>query len=81
DRNTYRLPDYHRLDVAFTLRGKEKPGRWWHGEWNFSVYNLYGRKNAWVIKFIEDKELENTTHAEKLYLFYIVPSITYNFKF
>lgn len=81
DRNTYRLPDYHRLDVAFTLRSKEKPGRWWHGEWNFSVYNLYGRKNAWVIKFIEDKEIENTTHAEKLYLFYIVPSITYNFKF
>jgi hypothetical protein len=80
-RNSYRLPDYHRLDISFTLRGKNKPGRLWQGEWNFSIYNAYFRKNAWVIKFIEDKEQANTTHAEKIYLFALVPSITYNFKF
>ena len=80
-RNTYRLPDYHRLDLALTLKSKNKPGKLWQGEWNFSIYNAYLRKNAWVIKFIEDKEQANTTRAEKVYLFSIVPSITYNFKF
>ncbi|MFW5705458.1 MAG: TonB-dependent receptor, partial [Bacteroidota bacterium] len=36
DRNDYRMPDYHRLDLSLTLRPKEKPNRKWYGEWNFS---------------------------------------------
>ncbi|MDP4210082.1 MAG: TonB-dependent receptor [Bacteroidota bacterium] len=81
DRNTYRLPDYHRLDVALTLKGKEHPGRWWQGEWNFSVYNVYSRHNTWAIKFIDDKDKPGNTKAENIYLFPFIPSITYNFKF
>ncbi len=81
DRNSYRMPAYHRLDLSVTLKDKEKAGRKWHGEWNFSVYNAYGRKNAWVINFEQDPDNPNVTYAEKTYLFSIVPSITYNFNF
>jgi hypothetical protein len=81
DRNAYRMPDYHRLDLSFTLRSKQKPERTWQGEWNFSIYNAYGRKNAWAINFVQDEENPNTTYAEKTYLFSAVPSVTYNFKF
>jgi outer membrane cobalamin receptor len=81
ERNTYRMPDYHRLDLSLTLRSKVKPNRWWHGEWNFSIYNAYMRKNVWYIKFLQDKNDPNRTYAEKIYLFSLIPSVTYNFKF
>lgn len=80
-RNAERMPDYHRLDLSLTLLGKEKPGRKWQGEWVFSVYNAYGRKNAWSIYFEQDENNSYQTKAMKTYLFSAVPSITYNFKF
>jgi outer membrane cobalamin receptor len=81
NRNAYRLPDYHRLDLSVTLKGKEKPGKKWYGEWNFSVYNAYNRHNAWAINFTQDNIDPNITYAEKTYLFSVIPAITYNFKF
>lgn len=80
-RNEYRLPDYHRLDMSITIRGKDKPGKRWKGEWNISVYNAYARKNVWTLNFNQDEADPNVTYAEKTYLFTIVPAITYNFKF
>ncbi|WP_321296303.1 TonB-dependent receptor [Marinifilum fragile] len=80
-RNSYRMPDNHRLDLALTLKGKKKPGRNWEGEWNFSLYNAYGRKNPWYISFKQDDDNPKVMKAEKTYLFTFVPSITYNFKF
>ena len=81
NRNAYRMPDYHRLDLSVTLKGKEKPGKKWHGEWNLSVYNAYNRHNSWSINFTEDSNNPNVTYAEKTYLFSIIPALTYNFKF
>ncbi len=81
DRNAYRMPDYHRLDLSLTLKGKQKPNRKWNSEWVFSLYNAYGRKNAWAINFRQDKENPEVTYAEKTYLFSFIPAITYNFKF
>jgi hypothetical protein len=80
-RNEYRMPDYHRLDLSFTFRSKDKPGRNWSHDWNFSLYNAYGRKNPWVINFKEEPENPNETYAEMTYLFSFVPSITFNFRF
>jgi hypothetical protein len=80
-RNEYRLPDYHRLDLSFTLRGKEKPGKRWRGEWNLSLYNAYARKNVWTLNFVPDEVEPDVTRAEITYLFTIVPAITYNFRF
>jgi hypothetical protein len=81
DRNAYRMPDYHRLDLSVTYTPEPKPQRKWSGEWNLSVYNAYYRKNPWVINFVPDPKIPNTTYAEMTYLFGIVPAITYNFKF
>jgi hypothetical protein len=81
DRNGYRMPDYHRLDISVTLRGKEKAGKKWQGEWNLSVYNAYNRHNAWSINFTHDSSDPNVTYAEKTYLFAIIPALTYNFKY
>jgi hypothetical protein len=80
-KNEYRLPDYHRLDVSLTVKAKEKPGKKWFGEWNFSVYNAYARKNVWTLNFQQDENDPNVTYAEMTYLFSIIPAITYNFKF
>lgn len=80
-RNAERMPDYHRLDLSYTLSGKKKEGRKWHGEWVFSVYNAYGRKNAWAINFVRDEDDPSITKAQKTYLFSFIPSVTYNFKF
>lgn len=81
DRNSYRYPDYHRLDVAIMFRPKRNLTRKWQSEWNLSVYNAYNRKNAWAINFVQDQDNPNETYAQKTYLFSILPSITYNFKF
>ncbi len=81
ERNAYRLPPYHRLDISATRKGKVRPGKKFYGEWNFSVYNAYNRKNTWIVFFKTDKDNPLVTEAYKLYLFSIVPSISYNFKF
>lgn len=81
DRNTYRLPDYHRMDFSLTYRGKDKPERKWSGELNLSIYNVYNRKNTWVINFEQEPDDPTQLYAEKTYLFGIVPALTYNFKF
>lgn len=80
-RNQYRLDDYHRLDLAVTIKEKERPKKPWSGEWNFSVYNAYARKNPWTLNFVQDSENPNRTYAEMTYLFSIIPAITYNFNF
>jgi len=81
NRNAYRMPDYHRLDVSISLASKEKPGRKWNYEWNLSVYNAYARKNAWAINFVQDDEDPDVTYAEKTYLFSVIPALTFNFNF
>jgi hypothetical protein len=80
-RNAFRMPDYHRMDASVTLKGRNKPGKKWHGEWNLSVYNLYDRHNTWSINFIRDKKNPDVTYAEKSYLFSVIPALTYNFTF
>jgi hypothetical protein len=80
-RNSFRYPDYHRLDVALSYRPRAKTSRKWQGEWNLSIYNAYNRKNAWAINFVQDRANPNETYAEMTYLFSILPAITYNFKF
>lgn len=81
DRNAYRMPDYHRLDLSITLETKQRKNKRWQGEWNFSVYNAYNRHNAWSINFTQDHLNPYVTYAEKSYLFSVIPAITYNFKF
>ena len=81
DRNQYRYADYHRLDLSVIFYSKEKPGKKFKWDLNFSVYNAYARHNTWTINFLQDDVNPNVTTAEKVYLFGIIPSITFNFHF
>ncbi|HEY4786194.1 MAG TPA: TonB-dependent receptor [Bacteroidales bacterium] len=81
-RNGYRMRDYDRLDLSYTIKSKVKPGRSWRGEWVFSLYNAYGRHNDWMLNFTEDKKNPGTIVTERWYLpFVFFPGITYNFSF
>lgn len=79
-RNEYRRTDYHRLDLSVNYVPKHDTKRFWTGEWNFSVYNAYGQKNPWIITYDQDTPT-GIPEANMTYLFGVVPSITYNFKF
>lgn len=78
ERNGYRMPDYHRLDMSLSIQGN-KTDRF-ESSWDFSVYNVYNRHNAYSIKFKENETTGNS-EAVRLSLFGIVPSISYNLKF
>lgn len=80
DRNSYRMEDYHRLDLSVTLKGKPKNERRWQSELNLSVYNVYNRHNAWAINFVQDSADPYVTYAEKTYLFAIIPALTYTIR-
>lgn len=79
DKNSYRTPAYHRLDVSATLEGK--PGKKLQSSWSFGIYNLYNRQNAFSIDFKEDPDDARKTQAVRTTLFGIIPSVTWNFKF
>jgi len=77
-RNGYRMPDYNRMDIGLTWIKKKTLK--FESEWNLSVYNVYGRENAYAINFQQNlttKQME----AVQLSLFRWVPSLTYSFKF
>ena len=81
DKNSARLPDYHRLDLSVTIKGKDKPEKRWEGEWHIGAYNAYNRANAYSVQFEEDPDTPNKINAYKTVMFRIIPSVTYNFKF
>ena len=78
-RNANRMPTYHRLDLSVTYENKNKNKR--ETSWNFSLYNVYGRENAYRINFQDDPLDKTKTQIIQTSLFRWVPSITYNFKF
>lgn len=79
ERNGYRMPDYHRLDIGLTWQRKKTER--FESNWNFSVYNVYGRSNAYAINFQQDPNDPTKMQAVQLSLFRFVPAITYNFRF
>jgi len=79
ERNGYRMPAYHRMDVAATMLGKKH--KKFESSWTFSIYNVYGRENAYSIEFQNDPNDPSKTQAVQYSLFRFVPSVTYNFKF
>ncbi len=79
-RNSDRLPDYHRLDISATYTPQKQKNSNYRSSWNFGIYNLYARKNAVSLSF-RNNEDTGRNEALQLSLFGIVPSVTYNFKF
>lgn len=79
ERNKYRIPDYHRMDLAFIMEGNHKRKKFWDGTWAFSLYNVYARKNAYSIFFKSDNS--GTLRPYKLSVIgTVIPSLSYTFK-
>ncbi|MFT5780076.1 MAG: hypothetical protein ACI837_003037 [Crocinitomicaceae bacterium] len=79
-RNASRLAAYHHLDLSATWTPKPETKKRWKGEWVFSIYNAYNRKNAASVSFRENSET-GQNEAVRLSIFGIIPAVTYNFKF
>lgn len=79
ERNGYRMPDYHRLDLGLTWESISTDR--FSSSWTFGIYNAYNRKNAYVIDFRENETNPAVTEAYRIALFGIIPSVTWNFKF
>lgn len=79
ERNGYRMPDYHRLDLGATW--ESNVSKRFKSSWTFGIYNAYNRKNAYIIDFRENEHNPNITEAYRIALFGIIPSVTWNFKF
>ncbi len=89
ERNNFRIPDYHRLDLSVTFHdiGKKKQNQKFKDELVVSVYNVYARKNPFSIYFSQgtdrhDSDLPVPTSASQLAMIgTLIPAISYNFKF
>ena len=86
-RNNVRIPAYHRLDLSATWYGKEKEGKRWNGDWVFSIYNVYNRRNPFSIFFRQNTIRPPVgqpiqTEAVKFSVIgSFIPAIAYNFTF
>jgi hypothetical protein len=82
DRNAFRMPAYHRADVAATYTRKK--GSRFESSWIFSVYNVYNRRNPYYIYFESSGDIEEyslKTDLKQVSLFPVIPSVTYRVKF
>lgn len=83
DRNAYRFPAYHRLDLSVTCV-TSKPEKRFKSSVTLSVYNVYSRQNPYFIYYDREGSLSDGTFqlkAKQVSLFPVIPSITWNFKY
>jgi outer membrane receptor for ferrienterochelin and colicin len=81
NRNNFRMPMYHRMDIGINFHKKKK---WGERCWNISAYNAYNRKNPFYIYFstsYDEATKKDKTVLKQLSLFPIIPSFSYSFKF
>jgi len=83
DRNSGRLPDYHRLDlsVTFTPNLRDRDRRRFESSWNFSLFNVYGRVNPISVSFAENSDRPGVPNSSFFYIPGPIPAITWNFNF
>jgi CarboxypepD_reg-like domain/TonB-dependent Receptor Plug Domain len=97
DRNSFRMAPYHRADISFNWvskrtiaredahkKGQLKSDQVFRSSWNFSIYNLYNRRNPYFIYFENSGDITSgtfQTQAKQVSLFPILPSLTWNFEF
>ena len=86
DRNKYRLPSYHRLDLYIARNESLKLHRRRKGNWTLSLLNVYGRRNPYSVFYERDLAGPGSRRGNfNLYTLYIIgrpmPVLTYNFRF
>ncbi len=77
-RNGYRTPPSHRLDLSavYTKKGKRCTT-----QWAFGIFNAYCRYNPYVIYFEDDPTKPSGTRAVQQALFGLIPSVSYTLTF
>lgn len=81
-RNASRIPNYHRLDLGATLKTRKKLFKRGQGEYVFSIYNAYNRRNPFSTYVRQNQDNNLLTEAVRYSIIgSIVPAVTYNFKF
>ena len=80
ERNGYREPANHRLDLSARWHKKLKGGKI-SREWTFGVYNAYNHYNPFIIVFQEDRQEPTGTRATQYSMFGILPSISLSYQF
>jgi hypothetical protein len=78
ERNGYRAPAYHRLDLSATYTKKLQKAML---IWSFGLYNAYCRYNPFTIQFVNDEDSPTGTVVEQTSLFGIIPSVSFTLKF
>ena len=79
DRNTYRIPDYFRMDLSFNIEAVHKLTLLTYSSVSFGVYNLLGRQNTYSIYYLSDK---GNIKGYKLSIMGTqIPFLTYNIRF
>lgn len=80
DRNSYRIPDYMRIDAALNIEPTHKLGAFTHFSFSIGVYNVTGRKNVYSVYF--DADSNGQIQGHKLCIFGApIPYVNFNFKF
>ena len=80
DRNSYRIPDYLRIDAALNIEPTHKLGAFTHFSFSIGVYNVTGRKNVYSVYF--DTDANGQIQGHKLCIFGApIPYVNFNFKF
>ncbi len=78
-RNNSRAPSYHRLDLGAVCLLKQT--KRFSSELSFGLYNTYARKNPYMFGFRQNETERARSESYMIYLFSVVPSISWNFKF
>ena len=78
ERNGYRAPAYHRLDLSATYTKKLRKAT---HIWSFGIYNAYCHYNPFTIRFKNDDKSPTGTIVEQTSLFGIVPSVSFTVKY
>jgi hypothetical protein len=81
--NAYRLPAYHRLDLAGTYTPEHKKKRKYKDSWVFALYNAYDHLNPYFIYFSQTGSVANgnlQVQAKQVTIFPVLPSVTWNVK-
>ncbi|HVN48383.1 MAG TPA: hypothetical protein VMU30_06125, partial [Bacteroidota bacterium] len=81
NRNDYRLPPYQRLDISFTFKSAQTPGKRYHSEWNFSIINVLNHANIQYVDFTTSQDNPNIINAKGVSMLGIIPSVSYRFNF
>ncbi|MDE6803699.1 MAG: TonB-dependent receptor plug domain-containing protein [Muribaculaceae bacterium] len=77
-RNGYRTPSTHRLDLSAVYT---RVGKRFTTQWAFGIYNAYCRYNPYIIYFEDDPSKPSGTRAVQQALFGLIPSVSYTIKF